>query len=107
MKRLITILYVVLIFSACKKSNVSPYSSQGTLTGYDRGVCPMCGGIEIVIKNDTTTNPPSFYRINKTLTQLGIKENTSFPINVSLNWQHETGLNGGNYITVGQIKVIN
>lgn len=106
MKRLMLIAGLLLTLTACKKSNVAPYSSQGTITGYDHGECPMCGGLEITIKNDTTKNPLSFYRIDKTLTQLGISESTKFPINVSLNWQRETEPTGTTYITVSQIKVL-
>ena len=69
-------------------------------------MCAICGGLEITIKNDTSKNPPAFYEINSTLSQLGISENTKFPINVSLNWKHDTGIFGNyNYITVSQIKV--
>ena len=106
MKKLIPILCLVLIFSACKKSNIVPYTSQGTITGYDLGVCPTCGGLEIVINIDNTKDPPPFYRINKTLAELGINERTSFPINVSLNWQRQSEPAGTNYITVTQIKVV-
>jgi hypothetical protein len=67
----------------------------------------MCGGLEITIKNDTTKNPPPFYEINASLQQLGISENAKFPINVSLNWKHDTlPLGPYNYIIVSQIKVI-
>ncbi|HEY4196977.1 MAG TPA: hypothetical protein VGM63_15650 [Mucilaginibacter sp.] len=104
MKKLIPAFFILLVLSACKKSNVTPYASQGTLTGYDLGACPMCGGIEVVIKNDTTKNAPPFYRINETLTQLGIDANAKFPINVSLNWQHQEGTT---YIKVTAIKMDN
>ncbi|GAC1307974.1 MAG: hypothetical protein NVSMB24_20860 [Mucilaginibacter sp.] len=60
----------------------------------------------IDIQNDTLKNPP--YRlINKTLLQLGIPENTKFPINVHLNWKPDTGLFGSfHYIVVSQITVV-
>jgi len=107
MKKLIPIICVALIILACKKSKVVPYSSHGVITGYDLGTCATCGGLKIVIKDDTAKNPPPFYRINETLTQLGISETASFPINVDLNWQHQTGVENSNYIIVSQIKVDN
>jgi hypothetical protein len=107
MKKLIPILCLILIFASCEKFYVGPYKSQGTITGYNLGACATCGGLEIVIKDDTAKNPPPFYRINKTLTQLGISENTNFPINVNLNWQRETGGTNSNFIIVSQIKVVN
>ncbi|WP_184548257.1 hypothetical protein [Mucilaginibacter sp. FT3.2] len=106
MKTLIFIFLLVLIGAGCKKTNIGPYQSQGTLTGYDREMCPFCGGIDITIANDTSKNPRSFYRIDKTLQQLGISESTKFPINVSLNWTHDTRLGAGSYIIVSQIKAL-
>ncbi|HTD97889.1 MAG TPA: hypothetical protein VK668_01315 [Mucilaginibacter sp.] len=99
MKTLVLIFCLVLLFAACKKTGIGPYKSQGTLTGYDLGYCPTCGGIKITIKGDTTL----FYRTNKTLAQLGISESTKFPINVSLNWHKDAS---GYFIVVDQIKVI-
>ena len=84
---------------------MSPFQSEGTITGYDPRTCATCGGLEIVIKNDTTKNAPPFYDINSTLQQLGIAESTKFPINVDLNWTHNTQY-PGNYIIVGKIQVI-
>jgi hypothetical protein len=108
MKALILILCLALIVISCKKSNVSPYQSQGVITGYDMRMCPECGGLFITIKNDTTKNAPPKYDINESLQQLGINPNTKFPINVSLNWRHDTtSLGTYGYIIVTQIKVIN
>jgi hypothetical protein len=109
MKTLILIFCLGLIIAGCKKGSVSPYRSQGVLTGYDLRMCPspLCGGLLINIKNDTTKKPPPYYHTNQTLTQLGISESTTFPINVSLNYKPDTGIFGTyNYIIVTQIKVI-
>ncbi|QKJ32028.1 hypothetical protein HQ865_20425 [Mucilaginibacter mali] len=68
--------------------------------------CAVCGGIKIVIDNDTTKNPPSFYRINGTLSNFGIPESTAFPINVNLDWRKDTSaLKAGNYIIVSNISI--
>jgi hypothetical protein len=103
MKILIIILCAGLLMLGCKKTGVSPYQSEGIITGYDYRQCPVCGGIEIIIKNDTTKNAPPFYDINSSLQQLGINENSTFPINVSLNWTHAAG--AGNIIVISKIKV--
>jgi hypothetical protein len=106
MKALIFICCLGIIVISCKKNTASPFQSQGVITGYDLRACAMCGGLEIVIKNDTAKNPPSFYEINATLQQLGINGNAAFPINVSLNWKRDTSpLGAYNYIVVSQIKV--
>jgi hypothetical protein len=111
MKTLILIFCLGLIIAGCKKGSVSPgpYQSQGVLTGYDLRMCPspLCGGLLITIKNDTSKNPPPFYHINSSLAQLGISESTQFPINVSLNYKPDTGIFATyNYIIVTQIKVV-
>ena len=105
---LIIILCIGLLF-ACKKSGEAPYQSSGVLIGYDPRACPtpLCGGLEITIKNDTAKNPPAFYQINASLQQLGISENTKFPINVLLNWKRDTGIfAGSNFILVSKIQVV-
>ena|ERR1700743_2015146 len=108
MKTLIIICLCVVAIG-CKRTDENPsYQSQGTITGYDLRTCAMCGGLEITIKNDTTKNAPPFYDINESLQQLGINENTPFPINVSLNWKRATSpLGAYNYIIISQIKVTN
>lgn len=106
MKTLILII-LSLIVIGCRKTDEQPvYQSKGIITGYDLRMCAMCGGLEIRIKNDTTKNAPPFYEINASLQQLGINENTPFPINVNLNWKRDPSPMGAyNYIIVSQIKV--
>ena len=106
MKKLITVICLVFILLACKKSNVTPYSSMGTITGYDPRMCAVCGGLFITIKNDTTKNAPPFYDINSDLQQLGIDPKAKFPINVTLDWKRDTTMPESNYIIVSRIKVI-
>lgn len=108
MKTLFFIVCLGVIFISCKKTGVSPYQSQGVITGYDPRTCAQCGGLFIIIKNDTTKNAPPHYDINETLQQLGIDPNAKFPINVSLNWMHDTtSLGRYGYIIVTKIKVNN
>jgi len=108
MKPLFLVLFIILVFAGCKKSNQSPSPSLGVITGEDILFCPVttkCGGLEITIKNDPTKNPPPFYLIFSNLQQLGINPNTKFPINVSLNWKHDT--TAADYIIVSNVKVVN
>ena len=75
MRALIPILCAGLLLAGCKKNGDNPpYRHQGTILGYDARLCamPPCGGLEIIIKNDTAKNPPAFYQINSTLAKLGI-----------------------------------
>jgi hypothetical protein len=108
MRPIVLFLLMTLTFAGCKKSNESPYQSLGVITGADLIFCPpdiKCGGLEITIKNDPTKNPPPFYLIYSNLQQLGIDPNTKFPINVSLDWKHDT--TATDYIIVSNIKIVN
>jgi hypothetical protein len=107
MRPIILFFLMALTFAGCKKSNESPsYHSLGVITGDEILFCPAsikCGGLEITIKNDPTKNPPPFYLIYSNLQQLGINPNTTYPINVSLDWTHDT--TAADYIIVSKIKV--
>lgn len=110
MKAFVILLIFSIGFFACKKSNILPFKNEGTIIGYDARLCasPMCGGLLISIKNDTTSNPPVYYHINSTLQQLGINESTTFPINVSFNYKPDTGIyDTYHYIVITQIAVVN
>ena|ERR1700743_808088 len=107
MKHKALVLFVVLaVFAGCKKNGEPQTISHGTLTGYDMATCAFCGGIKITITDDTTKMPPPFYRINGTLSQMGIAETTAFPINVTLNWKKDTSaLKAGNYVIVSNVTI--
>ncbi len=109
MKALICILLAGVLFWGCKKStDTETYQNQGTITGYDMRTCasPYCGGLFFTIKNDTTKNAPANYLAGTTLQALGISESTQLPINVSLNWTHDTSVPGvTNHIIVTKIRV--
>jgi len=96
---------LALSFTACKKGGVAPYQSQGVITAENLGPCytETCWGLEITIKDDPTKNPPPFYFVDTTLTQLGISDNTKLPKNVSLDWKHDPTTN--NYLIVTSLKV--
>ena len=103
---IIIALVAIFFFAACKKNTVAPYQSQGVITGVDIFYCGFaghCGGVKITIKNDPTPNPPAFYHIDTALTQFGISPDATFPINVSINWNHDPNYAG--YIIVSKLKV--
>jgi hypothetical protein len=110
MRTIFILICLGVVFFGCKKSAQSPNWRQGTLIGYDPRTCASiaCGGLEITIKNDTANRPALNYKINATLPQLGISEDTKFPINVNLTYKPDTGIYAAyGYILVEQIKVIN
>ena len=112
MKRTCLVLAVIVLLLSCKKTSESPYQSLGVITGVNiYYTCAGCvaGGIEIKIKNDPSKNPPPYYQIHSSLQDLGISPNAKFPINVSLDWKHDTipALAAANYIIVTKLKVIN
>jgi hypothetical protein len=61
----------------------------------------------VEIKNDTTKNAPAFYRTDTDLTKLGLLQTLNYPVNVSLNWRHNTTAYGDTYIIITKIKVDN
>ncbi|MGN6179531.1 MAG: hypothetical protein ACTHNW_10145 [Mucilaginibacter sp.] len=106
MKRFVILLLSTSVFVASCKKETQQHVSNGTLIGYDLAMCAFCGGIKVVISNDTTKNPPPFYRINTTLSNLGIPEGTAFPINITLDWKKDTSaLAVGNYILVSNVHI--
>ena len=109
MKRIIPVICLLIIFTACNKSGVAPvYTSQGTIIGYDVRACPTCGGLEITIKNEPTTNPPSVYKVNSSASvPINLGSNPKFPINVDLDWKPDTAMHGGYFIIVTRIKLLN
>ena len=103
---MLLLMFVQIPFTGCKKENQQQIVSHGTLMGYDLAMCAICGGLKVVIANDTTKNPPPFYRINSTLPALGIPENTTFPIKITLNWKKDTSaLRAGSYIIVSNVRI--
>jgi len=104
------VISLALVLTGCKKTSVVlPKQYDGVITGYDMRKCasPACGGLFITLKKDTAQNPPPYYRTNQTLTQLGISENTRFPIYVDLSYRPDTGIfKAYNYIVVTSIEVV-
>lgn len=105
MNKLLVILFFVVFVAGCKKETTAIYQSQGILLGPDYGMCPMCGGMKVEIKNDTTKNAPAFYRTNTDLQKLGLTQTLNYPVNVSLNWYHNSAVPGDTYIIITKIKV--
>ena len=90
MKILVVSLLCLSLLAACKKEKTQVYQSQGILLGPDLGMCMMCGGQKVQIKNDTSKNPWPYYRANLDFRALGLPQNLTFPTNVSLDWHPDT-----------------
>jgi len=105
MKRLVVSLLCLSLLAACKKEKTQVYQSQGALLGPDMGMCMMCGGMKVQIQNDTSKNPPLFYRTNSNLQALGLTQTTAYPANVSLDWHLDpTAMGQYGWIIVTAIK---
>ncbi|MBS1533312.1 MAG: hypothetical protein JSU01_23640 [Bacteroidetes bacterium] len=109
MKKILLLICLAGAFAACKKGNNPPSHYDGVITGYDMRECasPICGGLLIMLKNDTAKNPPPYYHIGSTLQQLGIDPNTKFPIYVDLTYKPDTGIYATyHWIVVTHIEVV-
>ena len=105
MKILVVSLLCVSLLAACKKEKTQVYQSQGVLLGPDMATCQMCGGQKVQIKNDTSKNPPAFYRTNSDFKALGLPQTRPIPANVSLDWHLDTTVMGQyGWIIVTAIK---
>jgi hypothetical protein len=113
MKVPILIICLGVMIAGCKKSsNPAPKTlplteSRGVITGIYLGPCPNseCGGIEITIP---TSGKSQNYMIYSSMSKIGIKDSTNFPINVNLKWRPDTShLRVSGYITVFDVQVIN
>ena len=105
--KLLLILLLFAFVAACKKDSSNIYQSQGILLGPDLGACPICGGMKVEIKNDTAKNHPAFYRTNTDLGKLGLTQALNYPVNISLNWYHNSASPGDTYIIVTKLKIDN
>jgi len=103
MKTCIFIL-ICICLASCKKDK-PVYKSEGVITGYDRRTCAMCGGLMINFNNDTALYSPGFYLISNDPKQLGITEQTHFPLSISADWQPDTLKKGSNSIVITSFKI--
>jgi len=105
MKILAVSLLCLSMMASCKKEKTQVYQSRGVLLGPDMGMCAMCGGMKVQIRNDTSKNPPPFYRTNSDFRALGLAQTLSYPANVSLDWHRDTSAMGQyGWIIVTAIK---
>ncbi|HWZ15054.1 MAG TPA: hypothetical protein VNW95_07420 [Mucilaginibacter sp.] len=109
MKNLLLIFFITLLSIGCKKKDNGPfYASRGTILGEDLRMCALCGGLKIAIENDTTKNAPAFYLIDETHSaSLNFGPNPKYPINVTLDWKHDTSFYSNTFIIITRIRAIN
>ena len=80
--------------------------NEGIITGFDARACPCCGGLMINFKGETEPYKGEFYLIQNSPTELGIDNNSSFPIYVKVNWESVGCSQGGlgNLINLTKFK---
>ena len=103
-RRFLPLIIVMAIFVSCKKED--SYMNNGIITGLDARACPCCGGIMINFKGETEPYKGDFYLIQNSPSELGIDNNTKFPVYVSVDWKSEGCMVGGtgNLIRVTRFK---
>ncbi len=89
MKRFIIILLcATLAFVACKKSSSTTYMNTATIKGPNYTM-PACGAAYLITIHGVTDSGAQF---NTLPSGSGIDLTTAtFPINIRLNWHHNTG----------------
>jgi hypothetical protein len=84
MKKIIWVLLsTFLLVTACKKTTVPSFQSEGTVFKEDFALCPCCGGFFIKINSDTLR----FFKLPEAS---GILTNTPLPYRLKLDWQRDT-----------------
>jgi hypothetical protein len=91
-------LYLLLLFSltisACKKQ--AGFMNNAVITGFDSRMCPCCGGLMINFIGETQPYKGEFYLITNDPPELGISNNSVFPIRIKVDWtQNGVGCTSG------------
>ncbi|MGZ3765412.1 MAG: hypothetical protein ACXVB0_21180 [Mucilaginibacter sp.] len=99
---------VIAAFVGCKKNGTLNYHEQGVIT-FSVGCCPMCqcaslSGYNIQFNSDTVHTS---HHISNDISKFGINANSKFPVNVIVNWQPDNSVQGGNYVTITQLQIVN
>ena len=111
MKKLVSVCIILTIcfmaiFIGCKKNGTITYHNQGIIVLVP-GCCPSCAcpstGYSIKFYSDTTT----FHHISSDISKFGINAGSNFPIKVDADWQPDNSVQGGNYVIITQLKIVN
>ncbi len=74
--------------------------NDAILTGFDSRMCPCCGGLMITFNGETKPYTGEFFLIENDPSEFAINNNSSFPINVKVDWQSDTTKCSGNMIKI-------
>ena len=69
--------------------------NDGVITGFDARACPCCGGLMISFKGETQPYQGEFYLIQNNPSELGINNNSTFPIYMKVDWTSDRCAIGG------------
>jgi hypothetical protein len=108
--KLLFCLYLLLVLSlimpACKKQ--ASFMNDAVITGFDSRLCPCCGGLMINFIGETQPYKGEFYLITNDPSELGIANNSVFPIRMKVDWtQNGVGCASGaigNLIKITRFK---
>ncbi len=106
-KFLISLLTIVSLTNlSCKKEK--SFMNDGVITGFDTRTCPCCGGLMINFIGETQPYKGAFYLIQNNSSELGIDNNSAFPIYFKVDWtQDRIGCTSGaigNIIKITRFK---
>ena len=62
---------------------------DGIITGFDSRMCPCCGGLMINFSGETQPYKGNFYLITNDPSELGITNNSAFPIRIKVDWTQD------------------
>ena len=75
---LLIIMTTLTVLSGCKKDE---YMTEATITGWNIGSCPCCGGLEVTLASNNTSYPGLFFLLGNEASSLGLSDTVStFPI---------------------------
>ena len=86
----LALFFTLLISISCRKQDCqNPKSSltDAIITGTDLRNCACCGGLMITFSNIATPYSEKFYDIDQFPSNMGINENSTFPIYVKVKYE--------------------
>lgn len=79
----------IITLTGCKKDE---YMTEATITGWNNGACPCCGGLMVTLANNNTSYPGLGFELSNSASSLGLSDTVNtFPIYMYINWTHPSG----------------
>jgi hypothetical protein len=100
------ILFLAIVCLTCFSCKKEKYMNNGIITGFDTRACPCCGGLLINFKGETESFKGEFYLIQNSPYELGINNNSTFPVYIQVDWTSVGCIRGalGNLIKITRFK---